>query len=467
MATMRVVASAPEPEGYGFNRDVGNYHVYGMADLARVFALALEVGLPSIDAEGVASMTAQVEAGKRDAKHFIEMYTARLAKFGVDINAGAPKDTDARAEEAAVRGGLAFSAPGMGGAIKRSMSQRAVKAQHNKVEERFMDLATSGVDDDLDDYYEQMAGRKVERKQERAVELDEEDEPEDEGDGGASAADDSGSDDMGSLAGSVSTILMGTDDMQPAVDHPTLRLRSRRRPTSASSVSLGALDVSSRARNSTRSSASRARRRQLRGASARPSTAQAQDRRNRSSADLYKQPGSDEGGPARVTVQTELKMDSPRDGTDDGYTKGNPMMAALTGGSRSQDFHKSMSHHQLNLLLHSFGMSVTKGQVEQIVSRSYRFSSGGQSARYSPPRERSPSPTERDFVASFLNGIKGADCDRSGSQWSRVTKDASSRHSEAFSMLSEESSLSDDYQMDRCVCMLFLCCLKCCFDAKQ
>ena len=83
------------------------------------------------------------------------------------------------------------------------------------------------------------------------------------------------------------------------------------------------------------------------------------------------------------------------------------MMAALKGGSRSHDFHKSMSHHQLNQLLHSFGMSVTKGQVEKIVSRSYRLSS--KSARFSPPRERAPSPTERDFVASVLSDIKGAD----------------------------------------------------------
>ena len=119
-----MAAAAAPAEGWGFNRELGDYRVYGEAEMERIFKLAIDSGLPSIDKEGVASMTANVRAGRRDAKHYIELYTARLVKHGVDVNAGAPKSTDARAQEASVRGGLAFSAPATGSGAARATSKR-------------------------------------------------------------------------------------------------------------------------------------------------------------------------------------------------------------------------------------------------------------------------------------------------------------------------------------------------------
>ena len=308
-------------------------------------------------------------------------------------------------------------------------------------EERFMGMATSGIDDDLDDYYERMVGRTIERKggTEGADALGDQDGSQDGSQDGEDSMDEDGGTDKSEAlemsVGSLSSISMGTamEDVEPF--HPTLRLRPRRIPSTSSL--LGQLDVQTRSRG-----------RRAAGSAGRHSAGRRRShgiRPARSAAELFKQPSANEGAPARVKAQVELKMDSPRDGTAEGYTRGNPMMAALKGGSRSHDFHKSMSHHQLNQLLHSFGMSVTKGQVEKIVSRSYRLSS--KSARFSPPRERAPSPTERDFVASVLSDIKGAD--GSGREWSRVTMTAASKHADAYSVLSEESTQADDYNMER------------------
>lgn len=343
-----------------------------------------------------------------------------------------------RSEQATVRGGLAYAAPASGVGIQAQMQQRAVQAQQIVAEEHFMDAATSGLDDELDDYYEQMVGRTVERRISPPKNTSEDDVDDQDGSHKSedSMVEDGGVEEPEISVGSLSTISMRTDTMDAELIHPTLRIRPRRRAPSMFST-LGKLDVTTRGR---------------RAAGGRSTGRRSASRRRsygmhsvRSAAELYKQPSADEGGPARVTAHVQLKMDSPRDGTSEGYTRGNPMMAALKGGSRSQDFHKSMSHQDLNQLLHSFGMSVTKDQVEQLVSRSYRRSS--KSTRFSPPRERSPSPTERRFVASVLQDIKSAD--GTGREWSRVTAEAASRHGDAISVLSEESSQVDDYNMER------------------
>ena len=51
-----MAAAAAPAEGWGFNRELGDYRVYGEAEMERIFKLAIDSGLPSIDKEGVASV---------------------------------------------------------------------------------------------------------------------------------------------------------------------------------------------------------------------------------------------------------------------------------------------------------------------------------------------------------------------------------------------------------------------------
>ena len=421
-----VAAARPAAGGgsYGFSRDAGDYRVHGPAELARVLQLALDAGCPGLTQRDVQQMLANVEAGKRDPKHYIDMYTARLAKIGVDASGAAPRP-DAPAA--------------LGGGVAGALAGRAQLAQEKVGDDRFMGMATAGIDDDLEAAYRAASGRPA-----RPPSAGRSREPEPEPEPGTPRAESPEPDEFDERADTVSTMSMGSGVAVPvgpgygADDHPTLRLR---RPGSASS-SLDPLDRTRPRSGRPRSGRPRS------GRVGRPRSGHRTRRSQLSKSAELSAFAADEGAPSRITVHEEMKMDSPRDGNSEGLGQGNPMMGALRGGSRSADFHKSMSHHDLNQLLHSFGVSVTKSQVQQIVSRSYRLSKREwEETRFSPPRERQPSPTERDFVKSVLKDRKHGD--HSGATWSRVTSTAAAKHSDAFSALSEESSMAEDYTMEK------------------
>jgi hypothetical protein len=132
------------------------------------------------------------------------------------------------------------------------------------------------------------------------------------------------------------------------------------------------------------------------GGGTEPSGASSRRRRRAAGtrADLSVAYGAEEG--ARPQSASAALTHSPRGVVADGLQRGNPLMVALGGGSRSQDFHASFSQRDLHALLHSCGTSVTQAQMRAIYSASHKHAE----------RQR-PSSEEREFIGEVLHSHLG------------------------------------------------------------